>query len=79
VEAQVMNKNVCPKFLTVLGVVVFVFFFSACTKANTDNRHSVTSKDHPQSGSGTLLQKKAKDGFVPYENRPPFGTPVETH
>ncbi|KGA92883.1 hypothetical protein LptCag_1260 [Leptospirillum ferriphilum] len=74
-----MNKNVCPKFMTVLGVLVFVFFFSACTKSNTDNSHSAISKDTPKSGSGSLLQKKAKDGFVPYENRPPFGTPVETH
>lgn len=29
--------------------------------------------------SSPVMEQKAKGGFVPYQNRPPFGQPVETH
>ncbi|MHB1285687.1 MAG: hypothetical protein ACYCYP_03850 [Leptospirales bacterium] len=29
--------------------------------------------------SAPVMEQKAKGGFVPYSNRPPFGQPVETH
>ena len=74
-----IEKNFFPKFMTVFGVIALVSFFSACTKTPTDKGHSATTKENPRPGSDSLLQKKAKNGFVPYENRPPFGTPVETH
>ncbi len=54
-------------------------FFVSCTKAHENGGHAAADKTVPKSDSAATMQKKAREGFVPYANRPPFGTPVETH
>gem|GEM_PF-4730490 len=55
--------------------------FLSCTKGNSSSSGNVKNSkgNEPFSVSASTMKQKAKDGFVPYANRPPFGQPVETH
>lgn len=78
IDGRWMKRKFSLKSLPA-GAIVFVLFFASCTKSHDDGGSASTAKAGPKSGSESVMQKKAKDGFVPYANRPPFGTPVETH
>lgn len=68
---------------TVFSVSIALLFLTvtvSCTKGQDSSvQKSPVSSPAVSNSVSPVMEQKAKGGFVPYENRPPFGQPVETH